>query len=602
LDFCGKIRLVMFLRQTRRKKDGKTHVYWNIVENRRLDDGRVVQRQVLYLGEIHSSQAAAWRRAIEVLDAASGEPQTLALFPKDRCEALADDAGVVRLCLSALSLRRPRQWGACWLSGQLWRELQLDRFWAERLPPSRKGTRWDQILQVLVAYRLIAPGSEWKLHRAWFGNSAMADLLGGDFGLAEAHKLYACHDRLLAHKDALFAHLIGRWRDLFNVGFDVLLYDLTSTYFEIDAAALPEGDKRRHGYSRDRRRDCPQVVIALVVTPEGLPLAYEVLPGNTKDDQTLQSFLAKIERQHGKARRVWVMDRGIPTEAVLAEMRASDPPVHYLVGTPKGRLTRLEKLLLDQPWQQVRQGVHVKLLAQDGEFYVFAESADRVLKERAMRRRQLKWLWRRLNELARMKITREELLMKLGAARAKTPAAWRLIDITIDKASARFSFALNRTKLRQIRRREGRYLLRTNITEGDPATLWQYYIQLVAVEEAFKNLKADLAIRPVFHQQERRIEAHIFIAFLAYCLYITLQRRLHALAPGLSARSALEKFAAVQMIDLHVPTTDGRELMLTRYTQPEPELQLLINQLKLQLPPQPLPRITTSDQPRQPLP
>jgi hypothetical protein len=592
----------MFLRQTRRKKDGKTHVYWNIVENRRLDDGRVVQRQVLYLGEIHSSQAAAWRRAIEVLDTASGAPRTLALFPEDRGEAVADDAGVVRLCLSALSLRRPRQWGACWLSGQLWRELQLDRFWAERLPPSRKGTRWDQILQVLVAYRLIAPGSEWKLHRAWFGNSAMADLLGGDFGLAEAHKLYACHDRLLAHKDALFSHLIARWRDLFNVSFDVLLYDLTSTYFEIDAAALPEGDKRRHGYSRDRRRDCPQVVIALVVTPEGLPLAYEVLPGNTKDDQTLQPFLAQIERQYGKARRVWVMDRGIPTEAVLTEMRASDPPVHYLVGTPKGRLTQLEQLLLDQPWQQVRTGVHVKLLAQDGEFYVFAESADRVLKERAMRRRQLKWLWRRLNELARMKITREELLMKLGAARAKTPAAWRLIDITIDKASARFAFALNRTKLRQIRRREGRYLLRTNLTEGDPATLWQYYIQLVAVEEAFKNLKADLAIRPVFHQQERRIEAHIFIAFLAYCLYITLQRRLHALAPGLSARSALEKFAAVQMIDLHVPTTDGRELVLTRYTQPEPELQLLINQLKLQLPPQPPPRITTSDQPRQPLP
>jgi len=487
----------MFLRQTRRKKDGKTHVYWNIVENRRLNDGRVVQRQVLYLGEIHSSQAAAWRKAIEVLDTASGEPRTLALFPQDRCEAVADDAGVVRLCLSALTLQRPRQWGACWLSGQLWRELQLDRFWAERLPPSRKRTRWDQILQVLVAYRLIAPGSEWKLHRAWFGNSAMADLLGGDFGLAEAHKLYACHDRLLAHKDALFAHLVGRWRDLFNASFDVLLYDLTSTYFEIDAAALPDDDKRRHGYSRDHRRDCPQVVIALVVTPEGLPLAYEVLPGNTKDDQTLQQFLAKIERQYGKARRVWVMDRGIPTEAVLAEMRASDPPVHYLVGTPKGRLTRLEKLLLDKPWQEVRQGVHVKLLAQDAEFYVFAESADRLLKERAMRRRQLKWLWRRLNELAAMKLTREELLMKLGAARATATLAWRLVDITVDKASACFTLALNRTKLRQIRRREGRYLLRTNLTEGDPATLWQYYIQLVAVEEAFKNLKADLAIRPV---------------------------------------------------------------------------------------------------------
>ena len=243
----------MFLRQTRRKKDGKTHVYWNIVENRRLDDGRVVQRQVLYLGEIHSSQAAAWRKAIEVFDEASGEPRTLALFPEDRCAAVSDDASAVRLCLSALTLRRPRQWGACCLAGQLWRELQLDRFWGERLPPSRKGTRWDQILQVLVAYRLIAPGSEWKLHRDWFGNSAMADLLGADFGLAEAHKLYACHDRLIEHKDALCSHLVGRWRDLFNASFDVLLYDLTSTYFEIDAAQLPEGDKRRHGYSRDRR-------------------------------------------------------------------------------------------------------------------------------------------------------------------------------------------------------------------------------------------------------------------------------------------------------------------------------------------------------------
>ena len=591
----------MFLRQTRRKKDGKTHVYWNIVENRRLDDGRVVQRQVLYLGEINSSQAAAWRKAIEVFDEASGEPRTLALFPEDRGAAVADDAAAVRVCLSALTLRRPRQWGACWLAGLLWRELQLDRFWTERLLPSRKGTRWEQILQVLAAYRLIAPGSEWKLHREWFGNSAMADLLGADFGLAEAHKLYACHDRLLAHKDALFSHLVGRWRDLFNASFDVLLYDLTSTYFEIDAAALPEGDKRRHGYSRDRRPDCPQVVIALVVTPEGLPLAYEVLPGNTKDDQTLRQFLAKIEAQYGKARRVWLMDRGIPTEAVLAEMRQSDPPVRYLVGTPKGRLTQFEKLLLDQPWQEARKGVQVKLLAQDGEFYVFAESADRVLKERAMRRRQLKWLWRRLKELAAMKNTREQLLMKLGAARAKAPVGWRLVDVKVDKASAGFTFALNRNKLRTIRRREGRYLLRTNLTESDPATLWQYYIQLVAVEEAFKNLKADLAIRPVFHQQERRIEAHIFIAFLAYCLYVTLQRRLHALAPGLTARSALEKFAAVQMIDVHLPTTDGRELVLTRYTQPEPELQLLINQLKLQLPPQPPPRITAANPTQQTL-
>jgi hypothetical protein len=581
----------MFLRRTQRKKDGKTHSYWNIVESKRLDDGRVVQRQVLYLGEINSSQAEAWRKAIEVFDEDAGRPRTLALFAAEPVEAVPADEKVVRVHLSELRLYRPRQWGACWLAGHLWRALDLDRFWKERLAPSRKGTRWDQILQVLVSYRLIAPGSEWKLHRDWFGKSAMADVLGGDFGLAEVHKLYACHDRLLEHKDALFAHLVERWRTLFSVEFDVLLYDLTSTYFEVDAADLPDGDKRRHGYSRDKRPDCPQVVIALVVTPEGLPLAYEVLPGNTADNKTLRAFLSKIESQYGKARRVWVMDRGIPTEEVLAEMRRSDPPVQYLVGTPKGRLTRLEKHLTDKPWQEVRDGIQVKLLAEDTELYIFAQSADRITKERAMRRRHLKWLWKRLGQLAAMEISREEMLMKLGAARAKAPAAWRLVEIEMDKESSMFLYTLNRQKLRTVRRREGRYLLRTNLTESDPALLWQYYVQLVAVEEAFKNLKGDLAIRPIFHQEERRIEAHIFIAFLAYCLYITLHRRLYALAPGLTARSALEKFAAVQMIDVHVPTTDGRELVLTRRTQPEPELQLLIQRLKLHLPPQPPPRI-----------
>jgi hypothetical protein len=580
----------MFLRKTPRKKDGKTHDYWSVVENKRVAGGRVVQRHVLYLGEINSSQAAVWRKAIEVLDDDAGHPRTLALFPEDRCAGIAPDTSVVQLRLSDMRLCRPRQWGACWLAGQLWRELELDRFWADRLPPSRKGTQWDQVLQVLVSYRLIAPGSEWKLHRDWFGKSAMADLLEADFGLAEAHKLYACHDLLLRHKADLFSHLMARWRDLFNANFDVLLYDLTSTYFEINASEVAEGDKRRHGYSRDKRPDCPQVVIALVVTTDGLPLAYEVLPGNTADCTTLRMFLARIERQYGRARRVWVMDRGIPTEAVLAEMRGSDPPVQYLVGTPKGRLSRLEKQLLTKPWQKARAGVQVKLLAEDDELYVYAESVDRASKERAMRSRQLKWLWKRLRELAAMEIPREEMLMKLGAARSRAPTAWRLVDIEMDKESSMFVYTLNRQKLRRIRRREGRYLLRTNLTENDPALLWQYYTQLVAVEEAFKNLKGDLAIRPVFHQEERRIEAHIFIAFLAYCLQITLQRRLHALAPGLTARSALEKFAAVQMIDVHLPTTDGRELLLTRYTQPEPELKLLIQQLRLQLPP---PRIAT---------
>jgi hypothetical protein len=583
----------MFLRASVRKKDGKEHRYWSVVENRRVAGGRVVQRHVLYLGEINSSQELAWRRSIEVIEEGATAPRSYALFPEDRCEGLLADASIVRLRLSAMRLQRPRQWGACWLALQLWERLELGSFWGQRLPTSRKGTRWDLVLLVLVAYRLIAPGSEWRLHREWYGRSALADLLGADEALADPHALYACHDRLLAHKAALFSHLTERWRDLFNVSFEVLLYDLTSTYFESDPP-LDEQDKRRHGYSRDHRPDCVQIVIALIVTPEGLPLAYEVLPGNTNDATTLRAFLTKIEAQYGKASRVWCMDRGIPTEALLEQMRRADPPVHYLVGTPKGRLHRLEGELVSKPWREARPGVKVKLLPEDGELYVFAESRDRIAKERSMRRRQLKWLWARLAQLQGMQLTRDALLMKLGSAQSKVPSAWRLIDLKVEAQGAAFSYRLNKTKLRQVRRREGRYLLRTNLTETDPVKLWHYYLQLVQVEEAFRVLKSDLAIRPIFHQDPQRIEAHVFIAFLAYCLYVTLGRQLKPLAPGLSARSALEKFAAVQMVDVHIPTSDGRELMLTRYTQPEPELKLLLERLRLTLPPQPPPKITSA--------
>ena len=569
----------MFLRATIRKKDGKEHRYWSVVENRRLRGGRVVQRHVLYLGEINSSQELGWRKSIEVLEEGGRAPRTLALFPEDRCEGLLADESVVRLRLSQLSLRRPRQWGACWLALTLWNWLDLDDFWGERLAPSRKGTRWDQVLFVLAAYRLIAPGSEWRLHREWFGRTGLADLLGADESLADPHVLYGCHDKLLEHKEALFSHLVDRWRDLFNASFEVLLYDLTSTYFESDPP-LDEDDKRRHGYSRDHRPDCVQIVIALIVTPDGLPLAYEVLAGNASEPGTLRGFLGRIERQYGKAERIWCMDRGIPTEVVLEEMRAADPPVRYLVGTPKGRLNRLE--------------VKVKLLPQEEELYVFAESSDRIAKERSMRRRQLKGLWGRLAQLQGMRLTRDELLMKLGSAKTKAPGAWLLVEVEVDEHEAKFTYRLNRKKLRQVRRREGRYLLRTNLTETDPVKLWNYYLQLVQVEEAFRTLKSDLAIRPIFHQDEQRIEAHVFIAFLAYCLYVTLARRLKPLAPGLTARSALEKFAAVQMVDVHVPTTDGRELCLTRYTQPEPELALLLERLQLTLPAQPPPKITAA--------
>ncbi|HEX9591669.1 MAG TPA: IS1634 family transposase [Bradyrhizobium sp.] len=586
----------MFLRFNRRFKDGKEHRYWNIVESKRCASGKVVQRQVLYLGEINDSQQEAWCRVIEAFDEEAQRHRQLALFPADRRVPEHAQGHGVQVRLDAMELHRPRQWGACWLACQLYEQLEFDRFWAHRLPNSREGTCWQHILQTLVCYRLIDPGSEWRLHRMWFEQSAMADLLGADFALVEKNALYRCLDKVLGHKAALFSHLRQRWQDLFGAGFEVLLYDLTSTYFE-SAPPDDENDKRRHGYSRDKRRDCVQVVIALIVTPDGFPLAYEVLPGNTSDKTTLPGMLRRIEAQYGKAQRIWVMDRGIPTEEQLAAMRQADPPVSYLVGTPKGRLTKLEQALVALPWQAVRQGVEVKLLPQEQELYVLAQSRARIHKERAMRRRKLKWLWARLKEIAAMELDREELLMKLGAARSKARAAWRLIDINIDPKQAAFSFTLNRDKLRQARRREGRYLLRSNLCGQDPAELWRFYIQLVEVEAAFKNLKDDLKLRPIYHQIEPRIEAHIFVAFLAYCLHVTLRARLKPLAPGLTPRAVLDKLAAVQMLDVHFPTTDGRTLILSRYTELNADHKLLAHQLKLSLPLQPPPRITAPQMP-----
>ncbi len=582
----------MFLRCTNRKKDGKEHRYWNVVENRRVAGGRVVQRQVLYLGEINGSQREAWRKTIEVFEDGATSAQTMALFPEDRAVEV-DDEHVVQIRLKEVELRRPRQWGACWLACHLYEQLDLDEFWAERLAPSRKGTRWDLIIQALSCYRLMDPGSEWRMHRHWYEKSAMADLLGAGFELVEIHKLYECLDRLIEHKGALFDHLTQRWKDLFNAKFDVLLYDLTSTYFESDLP-FPEGDKRKYGYSRDKRFDCVQVVIALIVTPEGFPLAYEVMAGNTADKTTLQGFLKKIEAQYGKAERIWVMDRGIPTEEVLEEMRQSDPPIYYLVGTPKGRLSRYEKALTDRPWHKVRDGVEVKLLPQDNEVYVLAQSRDRIHKERSMRRRQLKRLWKRLHQLQDMELTRDQLLLKLGAAQQQSPSAWRLVHIHVPEADERLQFSLRKDRLRKVRRREGRYLLRTNLVGRDPGQMWGFYTQLVHVEEAFKHLKGDLAIRPIFHQKEQRIEAHIFVAFIAYAMHVTLRRRLRDLAPGLTPRSVLEKFGAIQMIDVHLPTTDGRKVIMSRYTQPEPELKILLKQLRLSLPNQPPPRVTAN--------
>jgi len=582
----------VFLRCTRRVKDGKEHRYWSIVENRRGVSQRVVQRQVLYLGEINDSQKAAWCRCIEVFDEPGGQWHQVMLFSEDReAPDLAQEAVHVRLY--ELKVLRPRQWGACWLSSVLWEQLRLDDFWRGRLGVSREGTDWLDILKTLVSYRLISPGSEWRLHREWYLRSGMADLLGRQGEAIELQSLYRCQDKLLAHKQDLFSYLQKRWQDLFQAEFEVLLYDLTSTYFECDP---PASGKRRFGYSRDKRPDCVQVIIALVVTPDGLPLAYEVMQGNTSEKTTLKAFLKKIEEQYGRAQRIWVMDRGIPTEEQLREMREVDPPVAYLVGTPRGRLSKLEKPFLELPWAKVKESVEVKLLAQEGELYILARSQGRWQKERAMRRRRLKSLWKRLQELQGQQLERDQLLLKLGAAKAEAGRAYGLVEVQVPKPeqpvnAETFTFRWRKDKLRQALRREGRYLLRSNLPAEDPARLWQHYVQLTEIEAVFRALKSDLAIRPIYHQKDSRIEAHIFVSFLAYCLYITLGQRLRTLAPGLTPRAVLEKMAAIQMVDVWVPTTDGRLLILPRYTQPEKDHQMLLHQLHLQLPSQPSPRI-----------
>jgi transposase len=581
----------MFLRRHKRVKDGKEHHYYSVMESRRLQSGKVAQRRVLYLGEINDSQQAAWRKTLEVFDEEKQQYRKLSLFADDRAEAADLDA--VQVKLGQMQLRRARPYGNCWLGCELWKQLELDRFWERKLPRGREGVAWTKVLELLVVNRLIDPGSEFRVHRHWFDQSAMDILLGVDFQVAEKDRLYRCLDRLLEHRQDLFVQLQQRWRQLFDAQFDLVLYDLTSTYVEGEAEQNP---KAKRGYSRDGRPDCKQVVIALVITPEGFPLAYEVMDGNTSDKTTLRGFLDKIEKLYGTARRVWLMDRGIPTEALLAEIRNTRPDTFYLVGTPRARVNNFEKQWLDLPWQEVRDSVQVKLFAKDGETYVLAKSEGRQAKEIAIRRKKLARLLRKLRAMRRSCPKRDQLLMRVGAAKTEAGRAFGFVKICLPKDSQQvtretFTFTVDKTKLKDAEFRDGHYLLRTNLAAEDPAVLWQRYMQLTQIEAAFKCLKSDLGIRPIHHQLEHRVEAHILVAFLAYCLTVTLKHRLQMHAPGLTPRAVLEKLGAIQMLDVSFPTTDGRTLTMPRYTEPEPEQAILLHQLKLNLPQQPLPRL-----------
>jgi transposase len=582
----------MFLRSNTRIKDGKEHRYYTVVESRRLQSGKVAQRQVLYLGEINDSQQAAWRKTLEVFDEGQKRYTPLSLFPEDR-PVPADAIDSVQVKLSEMKLERARPYGNCWLGCELWRQLHLDRFWSGKLPHGREAVAWPQVLELLVVNRLIDPGSEFRLHRQWFDQSAMDVLLGQDFAVAGKDRLYRCLDRVLEHKQDLFVHLQQRWKDLFDAEFDLLLYDLTSTYVEGEAEQNP---KARYGYSRDKRPDCKQVVIALIVTPAGLPLAYEVMAGNTSEKTTLRGFLDRIESLYGKARRVWLMDRGIPTEALLREMRTTRQETFYLVGTSRAKIREYEKQWLELPWRKVRESVEVKLFAREGELYVLAKSEGRQAKEMAMRRKRLVRLLRKLRAMRRSCPKRDQLLMRVGAAKTDAGRAFGFVKINLPEANQEvtketFTFQLDKARLKEAELRDGHYLLRTNLVAEDPAVLWDRYVQLTQIEAAFKCLKSDLGIRPIHHQLERRVDAHILVAFLAYCLTVTLRHRLRMHAPGLTPRAVLEKLAGIQMLDVSFPTTDGRRLVMPRYTEPSQEQALLLHHLNLVLPQQPPPRI-----------
>jgi len=583
----------MFLRSKRRFKNGKWHRYFSVVESRRLSADRVVQRQVLYLGEINDTQEAAWRKTLEVFDEQRQASCQMSLFPEDR-EIPPDAVNALSLRMDQLSLRRSRAFGDCWLGLMLWRELRLDQLWAGCLASERGDVPWEQVVAILAINRLVDPSSEWRIHREWFLQTALDELLDVDFAAASKDRLYRCLDRLIEHKDALNRHLVEQWRTLFDAKFDVLLYDLTSTYFEGSCKEIP---KAKHGYSRDGRPDCRQVVIALVVTPDGLPLAYEVMPGNTSDRTTLRTFLTRIESLYGKADRIWVMDRGIPTEEVLAQMRAEG--IHYLVGTPKSRLNQMEQSLLDRPWSQVHETLPVKLVEEGGEVYVLARSEDRRQKERAIRRRKLKRLVHGLNGLKRRPLSRDMLLQKIGALKAEAGQVKRFVRIHLPKEGepvtrATFRCSFDWGGWRRSREREGAYLLRGYLPKAmatDGVSLWRTYMQLIQVEQAFKNIKSDLVVRPIHHQVELRVEGHIMVAFLGYSLLASLRMKLQYAAPGLTPRALLEKLAGIRMVDVCIPTTDGRLLVMPRYIEPDAAQQLVLDKLCLRLPPQPPPRI-----------
>jgi len=577
----------MFLKTHRVRKDGKLHIYYSLCESLRVSRSRVTQRRVLHLGELNTTQLDRWQRSIETVHE-DGQRHQMRLFTDREGQAPAAE-DVAEVILSSLVVRRPRRFGECWVGCKLWEELGLREFWQTALADERGQVPWAKVVELLVVNRLCAPRSELSVHEKWFGQTAMDLLLDSDASVAEKDRLYRCLDRMLAHKEALEQHLAAKWRDLFGAEFDVLLYDLTSTYFEGEAV---EVEKARRGYSRDHRPDCLQLLLAVVVTPEGFPLSYEVLSGNVRDEGTLDGVLEAIERKHGVARRIWVFDRGVVSEANLQKLR--ERGARYVVGTPRSQLKQYEQQLLGGDWQAISSEVRVQLLSEGPETFVLARSADRAKKEEAMRARQVRGLMRDLvclrRSIRRGSIKQpDKILMRMGRLQERWPRAWPYLQVHWQEG--RLCWDWDRPALRLASMRDGAYLLRTNLDERTPEALWKMYVQLTEVETVFRALKSDLAIRPIWHWVGSRVEAHVMVAFLGYCLWVCLKHKLKAVAPSLTPWQLLDQFGRIIQVEVWFKLRAGGAICLPRITQPEAAQALLLHQLAWQLPEQPPPKI-----------
>jgi len=589
----------MFLRPNRRSKDGKDHSYWSLVETVRTPDGPR-QRTLCYLGELNSSAQARWLKTIEVLNE-QGEAQQLKLFPS-QVEPPPDDPQVARVLLNKVRLERTRQFGSCWLGLQLWKRLQLDQFFESAADEHEADVPWSRVAAVLAINRLCAPGSELAIEERWYPSTALDDLLGIEESKINDTRLYRCLDRILPHKTKLERHLKQRYGELFGAEFDVLLYDLTSTYME---GAAEKNPMMRRGYSRDHRPDCEQMVIALIVNSEGFPFSYETFDGNRADVSTMETILRMVERKYGKARRIWVFDRGIVSEENLRAIRKRGG--QYLVGTPRSQMKQFEEELLKDNWTQVRSDVEVKKVAipKGEETYILCRTAGRREKEKAIRNRFSARMEDALKRLAKSIETgrlkdRNKMERRLGRIQASHPQVSDLYDLALRETrdGVRLQWSIKEDRKLWHGLREGAYMLRTNLQAGSAEELWSRYMQLTEAEASFRALKSELSIRPLFHQLELRVKAHVMVAFLGYALWVTLKhllKRRAAIAPQpsasgvtnvqpLSAMKTLALLSTLQSADIVLPTTDGREIRLRRITEPTAEQKAVLQQLGLTIP------------------